>query len=86
MEEWGTICNHNWDLEDATVACRQLGYSKAISADRITCYGEESRKSWMDDLRCRGNEIGLQYCAFSGWGNNYCLHFEDAGVTCQRRY
>jgi deleted-in-malignant-brain-tumors protein 1 len=82
--EWGTVCNHEWDMEDATVACRQLGYSHADSAYPSICYGDSSKKIWMSEMRCRGNEVGLQHCAFSGWGKHHCSHIYDAGVSCVR--
>ena len=82
MGEWGTVCSYGWDVNDATVICRQLGYSRGISAIHGASYGEGSGKIWMNAVGCRGNEMGLHQCPIVDYGCNFCDHSEDAGVIC----
>ena len=80
--EWGTICDDFWDLKDATVACRQLGFNFALRALQGDDVPDGAGQIWMDNVECNGNENGLSTCPHNGWGNENCAHCEDAGVEC----
>lgn len=77
---WGTVCDDGFDVADANVACRQMGYARGTSFTA----GNGSGDIWMDDLRCGGSESDLASCTFSGWGVHNCSHSEDVGVECTR--
>ena len=77
---WGTVCSSGWDLQDATVVCRQLGYGGAAAA--VAAYGGGSGPIWYDYVHCRGSEASLTQCALLGPGVHYCTHWQDAGVIC----
>ncbi|NXJ86618.1 DMBT1 protein, partial [Trogon melanurus] len=80
--QWGTVCDHGWDLTDATVACQQLGCGAALSVPGARHFGAGSGPIWLNDVNCTGMEVALSYCRLKGWGKNNCHHSEDAGAVC----
>ena len=81
--QWGTVCDDDWDIYDATVVCRQLGYTKAAKALQRRDVPDGTGKIWLDDVICTGTERNLASCSHPGWGKyRYCYHFQDVGVDC----
>ncbi|XP_072176095.1 scavenger receptor cysteine-rich domain-containing protein DMBT1-like [Diadema setosum] len=80
---WGTVCDDNWDNNDAQVVCRQLGHPTTNAEAFISAtYGEGSGSILLDNVACYGWELNLTSCFSSGWYNHNCGHHEDAGVRC----
>ncbi|GBL85108.1 Lysyl oxidase 2A [Araneus ventricosus] len=82
---WGTICDDEWDISEANVICRSVGFSKATKATQNGEFGRGRKKIWMDNLYCEGHEKRLQDCRFDGWGINDCSASEAAGVVCESK-
>ena len=78
--DWGTVCSFSWNLQDAAVVCRQLGYGRAVAA--LVTYGGGSGPIWYGYVYCSGSEASLTQCAHHGLGVHDCDHSEDAGVIC----
>lgn len=79
---WGTICDDSWDIKDAKVACRELGYRTALKAFQGGQTVSGSGQIWLDGVECTGREKNLSSCSAQNWGVNDCSHSEDAGVEC----
>lgn len=66
---WGAIDRYTWELPDADVACRQLGFSAAELAVRGATYILSAKGSkamgiqWIDNVHCLGSESLLYECS-----------------------
>ncbi|KAJ7377403.1 Neurotrypsin [Desmophyllum pertusum] len=80
----GTICDNDFDIDDANVICKMLGFKGAWSTMCCGRYGYGYGSIWLDNLQCTGNETTLSACPHLGWGNHddVCSHYNDAGVFC----
>ncbi|KAL0114215.1 hypothetical protein PUN28_011492 [Cardiocondyla obscurior] len=80
--KWGSVCDDEWDDLEASVVCKQLGFSGAIKATTYGHFGQARRRYWMDNVYCDGSEAELAECRFDGWGISDCGGNEAAGVIC----
>ncbi|CAN0160604.1 unnamed protein product [Bubo scandiacus] len=79
---WGTVCDDSWDMQDAEVACRQLGCGPPVSALDEAAFGEGTGPIWLEQVECRGTEPSLQDCWARPGDSGACRHKEDAAVHC----
>ncbi|XP_041370239.1 lysyl oxidase homolog 2A-like [Gigantopelta aegis] len=85
---WGSICDEDWDVNDASVVCKQLGYPGAEEAVHGSKFGRGRRRMWMSALQCTGNEDQIQDCTYVGKSQIHrkCRRpRRSAGVICQKK-
>eukprot|EP00794_Sanderia_malayensis_P020028 gene20028-21991_t len=79
--EWGTVCDRNWDLADANVVCKQLGFGSAAKAVHWAEYGQGTTRVLFSKFACNGTESDIHSCQYELPGKS-CEHYRDAGVQC----
>ena len=76
---WQTVCDVDWDLIDADVVCKELGYHYAISAVAGAHFGQGTGAVWRG-ANCTGGESSIAACPPALGA--VCVHSMDAGVVC----
>ena len=86
---WGTVCDENWDRDDATVACKQLGFvntSRRAIPTRGAYFGEGSGLIHLSNVTCNTSKSILRLIdchPIDRDGINNCSHSQDAGLICR---
>ena len=77
---WRDVCYNRWDLADASVACRQLGY-RGSQEETITYYSYSFNSlTWINDIACFGNESRLVDCLHHI--GSYCDAYQLSRINC----
>ncbi|XP_071402192.1 scavenger receptor cysteine-rich type 1 protein M160-like [Centroberyx affinis] len=80
-QSWSSVCEADFDQQDAEVVCRELGCG-APSVLQGALYGEVEAPMWTKEFQCEGNESVLLDCGSSGSARNTCSPGKAVGLTC----
>ncbi|XP_057353048.1 lysyl oxidase homolog 3 isoform X3 [Manis pentadactyla] len=83
---WGTVCDRKWDLQAASVVCRELGFGSAREALTGARMGQGMGAIHLSEVRCSGQEPSLWKCPYKNITAEDCSHSRDAGVRCNLPY
>ena len=76
------ICDYGWGYEEASVACKSLGYSPYGAVPLFNQYiSSESGFSFLSYVNCSGSEESLNECQLSSWFGSCFYNY--AGAVCQ---
>ena len=85
-ETWGTVCDQMWSMQDANVACRQLGFqSTGATPTYDASFGAGTGRIWLNGLLCSGSERRLIDCSHDTIASSDGCdgHSDDAGLRCE---
>uniref|UniRef100_A0A3B4EAH2 SRCR domain-containing protein n=1 Tax=Pygocentrus nattereri TaxID=42514 RepID=A0A3B4EAH2_PYGNA len=78
---WSTVCDADFDQQDAEVVCQELGCGLPVEVLGSAAFGRGEGQVWSEELQCRGNESQIYFCPTSSLKHN-CSHENDVGVVC----
>lgn len=79
---WGRVLDDEWDLQGASVVCRQLGCGEAERAYDAPEPERGARRVGLSRVRCLGTETRLTHCNVSASLLVAAGASRDVGVVC----
>ena len=83
---WGSICADKFEMHDADVACKQLGFSRAlqVATSFHTPYGRgRVGPVWLDEVECKDDDLlHILSCSHVRHEDIDCDHFSDVAIEC----
>ncbi|XP_049331102.1 deleted in malignant brain tumors 1 protein isoform X7 [Astyanax mexicanus] len=81
-ESWFTVCDADFNQQDAEVVCRELGCGSPVEILGAAAFGRGEGPVWSEELQCRGNESQIHFCPKSSLLKHNCSHDNDVGLVC----
>ncbi|XP_047659919.1 deleted in malignant brain tumors 1 protein-like [Tachysurus fulvidraco] len=80
---WSTVCDADFDQQDAEVVCRELDCGIPVKVLGSAAFGRGEGQVWTEELQCRGKESGIYFCpSSSSLKQSTCSHDNDVGLIC----
>ncbi|XP_054884086.1 scavenger receptor cysteine-rich type 1 protein M130-like [Poeciliopsis prolifica] len=84
-QSWSSVCEKDFDLQDAQVVCREIGCVPP-SVLQGALYGEAEAPVGSREFLCEGSESALLNCSSrKSSGRNSCSPGQAVGLTCSGR-
>ncbi|XP_043976263.1 scavenger receptor cysteine-rich type 1 protein M130-like, partial [Gambusia affinis] len=85
-QSWSSVCEKDFDLQDAKVVCREIGCGPP-SVLQGALYGEAEAPVGSREFLCEGSESALLNCSSrKSSGRNSCSPGQAVGLTCSDNF
>ena len=81
--KWGKICRNEWDINDAKVVCRQLGFQSGLAEFIGMDTKNETISVAISNVACTGRESVLASCKRLDGKHIKCVDNIGAQALCE---
>ena len=77
------VCDRHWTILDANVACKQMGFARAIIIPEYGEFGIQEESIWLSNVMCAGNESNILECSHDRLGSSpSCTREYGVSIIC----